>query len=354
MRQKEKLFMILMPVLSIICAFLVGGILILAIGKNPFVAYGHLFSGAFGSPQKLAQTLTIACPLFFTSLCAAYAYKCGVLNLGGEGQFIMGAVTSIFVCNQLGVRGIGGIIISLFLGALAGAIWGAIPGILKIARGLNEMIVSIMLNYVATLFMGYIYTNLLREGSTPQTAAIDDSLKLFRLSDDFRVHIGVIIGIVVAIILAYVMFQTSFGFKIRAVGMNPTASRVNGFAVNRLILLSFIVSGAIAGLGGSVELHGKQYRLLNGFGNGFGFDGVAIALIAQKNPIGAIVVAFFFGVLRKGSSSLQTGMNIPPAVVDIIQALVIIFAVAGSVLMRMPQIQQFFARRKAKKEVQVA
>lgn len=351
MKQKEKIITVLIPVLSILLAFVIGGIIITALGKNPFEAYAFLFSGAFGTPQKFAQTCAIACPLIFTGLAAAFAYKCGVFNLGGEGQFIMGAVMSIYVCNELNVRGVGGIVISLLLGALAGAIWGAIPGILKITRGLNEMIVSIMLNYIATLFMGYIFTDLLREGSTPQTAAIDDSLKLARISDTFRAHIGIIIAIVLAIILTYVIYKTSFGFKIRAVGMNSIASKVNGFAVNKLILLSFIISGAIAGLGGSVELHGKQFRLLSGFGEGFGFDGVAIALIAQLNPIGSAVIAFFFGVLRKGSSSLQTGMKIPSSVVDIIQALVIIFAVAGTVIIHMPQIQQFLAQRKSKKEV---
>lgn len=346
MKGKVKIVKVIIPVISILIAFVIGGIIIAGLGKNPFEAYAYLFSGAFGSSQKFAQTLTIACPLIFTALAAAFAYKCGVFNLGGEGQFIIGAVTSIFVCLKLGVSGVPGILVSLILGTLMGGVWGAIPGILKITRGLNEMIVSIMLNYIATLFMGYVYTNSLREGSTPQTAAIADNLQIGRISDGFRVHWGFVVAVVLAVVLAYVIFNTSFGFKIRAVGMNPMAAKFNGFPVKKLILSSFVISGAVAGLGGSIELHGKQFRLMSGFGQGFGFDGVAIALIAQLNPVGAAVVAFFFAVLRKGSSTLQTGMKVPSSVVDIIQALVIIFAVGGTVLIKKPGVQKLLNRSK--------
>lgn len=252
MKIKNTLMKVMIPVLSILVAFIIGGIIIAGLGKNPFEAYGYLFSGALGGSQKITQTLTIACPLIFTSLAAAFAYKCGVFNLGGEGQFVMGGVASIFAATQIGVRGIPGILLSLLAGTIVGGIWGAIPGILKITRGLNEMIVSIMLNYVAILFMGFVYTDLLRDGSTPQTQAIDDSLKLSRLSDGFRVHWGIVLAIVLAAALTYFIFKTSIGFKIRAVGMNATAARFNGFQVKKLILISFVFSGAIAGLGGIV------------------------------------------------------------------------------------------------------
>jgi simple sugar transport system permease protein len=132
--------------------------------------------------------------------------------------------------------------------------------------------------------------------------------------------------------------------------MNALASKVNGYYVGRLMLFSFIVSGAIAGMGGSIELHGKQFRLLSGFGSGFGFDGVAIALIAQLNPIATVIVAFFFAVLRKGASALQTGMAIPTSVVDIIQALIIVFAVAGTAILRLPAVKQFLLRMKKEKK----
>lgn len=351
MKQQNNMTKIIVPVISILIAFVIGGIIILCLGKNPITAYGYLFSGAFGSSRKIAQTLIIACPLIFTGLTASFSYKCGVFNLGGEGQFIMGAVASIFFLTKTGIDGTAGILLSLLVGMISGAIWGAIPGILKIVRGLNEMIVSIMLNYVATLFMGYVYTTLLRDGSVPQTYAIPDNTKLAVFSKAFPVHWGIAIALILAVAGYYFLFCTSKGFKLRAVGMNSTAAFFNGFPVNRYILFSFITSGAIAGLGGSVELHGKQLRLMSGFGQGFGFDGVAIALIAQLNPIGTAVVAFIFAVLRKGASTLQTGMQVPTSVVDIIQALVIIFAVAGTALLKLPSIKQYLGRHSGKKEV---
>ena len=268
MKVKDNLAKILIPILSILIAFIAGGIIILCLGKNPVEAYGYLFSGAFGSGRKMGQTLVIACPLIFTGLAAAFAYKCGVFNLGGEGQFIMGAVTSIFVSAKLGDAGMGGLLVSLLAGTVAGGIWGAIPGILKITRGLNEMIVS----YVATLFMGYVYTTLLRDGSVPQTVAVADSMKIAGISKGFPAHWGVLAAFLLAAVLYYFIFYTSKGFKLRAVGMNATAAFFNGFPVNKYILFSFITSGAIAGLGGSIELHGKQFRLMSGFGSGFGFD----------------------------------------------------------------------------------
>lgn len=341
MRGKQRLLIVLTPVIAIALALLVGAVIIAALGKDPIRGYVMLFYGSLGSPQKVAQSLVTACPLIFTSLAAAFAYKCGVFNLGGEGQFIMGAVAAAAFCALSGVEGIVGTLGALAIGAVVGAAWGALPGVMKITRGLNEMITSIMLNYVATLFMGFVYTTALRDGTTPQTPAVAESVQMARMSDVFRIHPGVLLAIALSFALYYVTFHTSFGFKIRAVGMNDEAARVNGFPVRRLVMLAFLISGAIAGLGGSVELLGKQYRLMSGFGTGFGFDGVAIALIAQLNPIASLLVAIFFGILRAGSIALQIAINVPTAIVDIIQALVIIFAVAGVALLNYPKFKQF-------------
>ncbi len=336
------------PLVSVALALAIGAVIIAALGKSPVRGYAMLFYGSLGSPQKIAQSLVTACPLIFTSLAASFAYKCGVFNLGGEGQFIMGAVAASAFCVVTNASTVTGTVVALVLGAVAGGLWGLIPGIMKVTRGLNEMITSIMLNYVATLFMGFVYTNALRDGTSPQTPAVLAGAQLGRLSDVFRIHGGVIIAVLCAFALSYVVFHTSFGFKIRAVGTNQEAARTNGFPVRRLILASFVISGAIAGLGGSVELLGKQYRLLSGFGSGFGFDGVAIALIARLNPIASMVVAIFFGILRSGAIALQISVNVPTAIVDIIQALIIIFAVAGTALIRLPRFQQMLQRHASK------
>lgn len=355
MKWKSNLTKILVPVLSILISFAIGGIVITALGGNPFSAFGYLLLGAFGSPQKLAQTLTLACPLIFTGLTAAFAYKCGVFNLGGEGQFIIGAVAGAFICLRSGLTGVPGILVSILVGTAAGAVWGAIPGILKVTKGLNEMIVTIMLNYIATQFMGYVYSNPLSDGNTPQTPVIANSLQLPDISPSFHLHVGFFIAVILVVAIAYILNHTSFGFKIKAVGMNPIAARFNGYSVKKMVLLSFIISGAIAGLGGSVELLGNQYQLMEGFGQNFGFNGVAVALIAQLSPGGVAVVAFFFGMLEKGATTLQTNMRVPSSVVDIIQALVIIFAVAGTTLTKHPELVRtlcFWKKKLPKKETE--
>ena len=349
---RERTLTILVPIISVLLALVVGGIVIACLGKNPIQGYALLFSGSLGTPQKFASSLVSACPLIFTALAAAFAYRCGVFNLGGEGQFIMGAVSAIVFLLVTGIEGVLGTVLAILVGTVVGALWAALPGIMKITRGLNEMITSIMLNYVATLFMGFIYTNAFRDGGNPQTPSVADSVMLAKIPG-FRIHTGVILAIVLGLVVAYVISKTSFGFKIRAVGLNPLASKVNGFNVKFLVMAAFVISGAIAGMGGAVELLGKQYRLMSGFGSGFGFDGVAIALIAQLNPLASLIVAIFFGALSTGASSMQVGIMVPTAIVEIIRALIIIFSVAGVALIKLPKIQaliQQMGSGKAKKE----
>lgn len=348
MKIKKALIQILVPIISILISFLAGALLIACIGGNPGEAYSYLLKGAFGTKANFGETIVKSIPLIFTGLAATFAYKCGVFNLGAEGQFVMGAVASISVSTLAsGISGVPLLLISLLAGILAGGIWGAIPGILRITRGLNEMIVSIMLNYVAILFMGFLYSGPLREGSVPQTAAV--TTKLSRIMGGTRVHAGIIIALVLALALYYFLFLTAAGFKLRAVGLNQTAARYNGYSVKKYMLISFIISGAIAGLGGSVELHGTQFRLMAGFGDGYGFDGVAIALIGQLNPIGTVLVAYLFAILRTGATTMQAGSGMPTSVIDIIQALIIVFAVAGSAIINLPKVKQVLSNMLTKK-----
>ena len=327
--RSEKRMMILTPIVAVLLALIIGAIIIACLGKNPLEGYAAMIQGSLGDGAKLSKTLERACPLIFTGLCAAFAYKCGVFNLGGEGQFIMGGCATATCVLGLGLEGPAGLALGLLAGIVAGAIWGLLPGIMKITRGLNEMITTIMLNYVAMYFMEYIFKNVYSDNGLPKTVAIPQSA---RLPEVLGTHVGVILAIVLGIFTWY--------------GMNPIASKVNGFPVRRLVLLAFVLSGAIAGLGGAVELLGKTpYRLADGFGSGFGFDGVAIALIAQLNPIAAIFVAFFFGVLSTGGTMMQSVIGVPTAIVEIIRGLIIIFAVAGMAAVKLPKIKAYVAAR---------
>ena len=345
-----KLLNFAVPVISVLLAFVLGCIIMVVLGKNPFQAIQYLLVGAFGDLNKLGQTLNKATPLIFTGLCACFAYRCGVFNLGGEGQFLMGSIVCCVIATKVPFTGLPAILLCLVAGAVAGGLWALIPGLLKIFRGQNEMIISIMLNYVATLFMGVIYTAWMRDGSVPQTEAVPKETQLTRLFG-LRFTAAFIIAVVVGLLIYYFLFHTSKGFQLRAVGLNMTAAQFNGFAVKRYILVSFVVSGVIAGLGGSAELLGTQYRLINGFAAGYGFDGVAMALIGQLHPIATVVVAIFFAALRVGSTTMQAATGVPTSVSDIIQAMVIVFAVAGMAMVKLPQFQAAIQRRFGKKEV---
>ncbi len=337
----KRIRLIIVPLISVILAFVIGAVIMVFMGANPGIAIVSLFKGAFGSSASIGTTLNKASPLIFTSLCACFAYKCGVYNLGGEGQFLFGATMSFIVLHFSKVQGFAGIALALFAGLFFGGIWGIIPGILKVFRGLNEMIVSIMMNYIATLFMGVVYTSWIRDASMPQTPSVDESVMLPRVISNMRFTWAFVLAILVGLIMYYGLYWTSKGFKLRAVGLNMVAGRFNGFSVKKYILASFVISGAIAGLGGASDLLGTQYRLINGYASGYGFDGVSMALIAMLHPIGALIVSIFFAALRVGSTSMQVATGVPTSVSDIIQALVIAFSVAGMALTKLPEFEAF-------------
>ncbi len=344
--QREKRLMVITPVVSVILALIVGAIIIACLGKSPIQGYAAMLQGSLGDLSKLGKTLERACPLIFTALAAVFAYKCGVFNLGGEGQFIMGATCAAFVVLKLGLTGVPAVLVAIVVGIVAGGVWALLPGLMKIGRGLNEMITTIMFNYIALYFMEFLYKNVYSDEGLPQTPAMPKSAHLV---DVGVAHVGVLIAIIVGVALWYLIFRTSFGFKIRAVGMSPEASRVNGFPVRKLMILAFVISGAIAGMGGVIELFGKTpFRLTDGFGSGFGFDGVAIALIAQLNPVASIVVAVLFGMLATGGTMMQSVIGVPTAIVDIIRGLIIIFAVAGMAMVRLPKVKAFISAKFSK------
>ena len=350
MKNTSKIVNVMVPVISVLLAFIIGCIIIAALGANPITALQALWKGAFGSVRNLGTTLSRATPLIFTGLCACFAYRCGVFNLGGEGQFIMGAVVCCVIGTQFNIQGLPAIILCLVAGTIAGGLWAMIPGVLKVYRGQNEMIISIMLNYVATLFMGVLFTDWMRDGSVPQTVAIPDASRLTRLFG-LRATTAFVIAVVVGLAVFYFLFFTSKGFQLRAVGYNMTAAEFNGFAVKKYFLASFLVSGMIAGLGGSADILGTQFFLINGYAAGYGFDGVSMALIGQLHPLATMLVAIFFAALRVGSTTMQAATGVPTSVSDIIQALVIVFTVAGLAMVKLPEFKALLNRMFSRKEV---
>lgn len=341
------------PVLSAIAALLVGVIIIELTGNNAFDAYSYMLSGAFGSTNSICELLVISVPLILTGLAVTFAYRSGVFTIGVDGQLIMGAIAAAWFVQQF--KSLPGVVLtigSIAIGMAVGALWGAIAGALKAYRGVNEIVSTLLMNYIALYLADYLYTYPLAAESSkiPQTEKVVETARLGILVGGTRLHIGLIISLVCVFLVYYVMFRTDWGSKFRAVGLNPVAAKVNGISVKKYMVVSMAISGAIGGLAGTIELLGTQFRIQSGFCADYGFDGIAVALIGQLHPVGVVLSALFFGALNVGSNSMELMTNVPSSIADIIQAIIIFFVVAGSVIVERDTIKKFFTGRKEAKK----
>lgn len=327
----DRVLNILLPILAVIASFLVGSILLWALGANPIEAYTALMQGAFGTPRLFTTSLLKSIPLIFTGLAVTLAYRAGVFNIGAEGQLYFGALFAVWAGTVLTLPFPLHLIVTLMFGVLGGMIWGAIPGYLKATRDMNEIIVTILMNYIAIFTVSYfVHGPLKEEGWNTQTEAVLDSARLPVLWEGTRLHYGFALALICGIAVYVVLFHTTLGYQIRMVGTNISAARYAGVKTTWVMALAMALSGALAGLGGTVELVGAQYRLIDNFSPGWGFDGIAVALVGRLNPIGAVLAALFFGALRNGANSMQTAVRVDVVVVFVIQGLAILFLIAGT------------------------
>lgn len=335
---KNTMREILYPLIAIIVSFVAGAILVYAFGKSPTVAYKALFLGALGDLNKIGETLVTTTTLILTGLSVAFAYRCGLFNIGAEGQYIIGSVAAVWVGWAFqGLPHILHATLTLLAGALAGGIWAGIVGWLKAKVGSHEVINSIMMNYIAMNLSNYLIMTVLNEPNKAFSYEIAPTAKLWRFAEGFeqfkysRLHIGIIIAIIIAFIAYYILNKTITGYEIRSVGFNPSASEYGGINVKRNIVLAMVLSGLFAGLAGGIQTAGVQYRVNNLFGlTGYGFDGISVALVANNNPIGVLLSAFLFGVLQKGGPMMQIE-GIPKEVVGIIQGIILLFVASNFV-----------------------
>lgn len=332
MKDRIKINLMILPLASILLALLIGAILISSQGKNPIIAYGYLLKGAFGNSGSIGETLLKTTPLIFTGLAVTFSYRCGVFNIGAEGQLLMGALGAtwcalIFKELPMIILLPLCLIFSIFLGAF----WGGIPGYLKAKKGINEVIATILMNYIAIQLVSWAVNGPLKEdGPFPQTAKLVQSSWLPVIWHGTRLHAGIIIALISMILVYYFLFHTAYGYKLRVVGINCIAANYAGINVPFYYVLALAISGGLAGLGGAGEILGVQHRLMDGLASGYGFDGIAVALIAQLHPMGVIVSALLLGALRTGANTMQRAVGIPTAIVDIIQGLIIFFVVAAT------------------------
>ena len=327
---------LLVPLLAIFTALVIGALIIFATGTDVIKAYRGLFLGAFGGFDALANTLVEATPFIFAGLAVALGFKCGLFNIGAEGQLAMGAMAAAVAGYAItGLPAFVHLPLAILIGTLGGALWGAIPGYLRGKTGAHEVIVTIMLNYIAISLTDYLIKGpfLDKTSSAPQTPVIQQSAELpFLFGANYRLHAGFILAIVMAFAIWWLLNKTTIGFEIRTVGSNPDAAQYAGMSITRNFVLAMALSGGLAGLAGVSQVLGLQHRLQASFSAGYGFDSIAVALLARSNPIAVIPAALFWGALRQGAGLMQTESGISKDIINIIQALVIVFIAADQII----------------------
>ncbi len=333
--QKIRYQEFVIPLLSIVTSLIIGAIIIHLSGLNVFRAYKGLWQGAFGKPRAIAETFVITTPYILTGLAVAFGFKCGLFNIGVEGQLYAGAVSAAFIGYAL--RGLPHFVhlpIAIIAGAAGGAVWGAIPGYLKAKTGGHEVINTIMMNHIMIKLTDYLVKNPMLDtgASFPRTPYIQETALLPKLFPGFRLHWGFIIAIAAVFLIYFILYKTTTGFEIRTVGLNQNAARYAGMNITKNFILAMSVSGGLAGLAGANEVLGLNYNLPAAFISGYGFDAIAIALLAKSNPFGIIPSAILWAALRNGAGLMQIRAGISIDLINIIQAFVIMFIAAPNIV----------------------
>ncbi len=336
-------------------AVIVASGLLLLFNANPVTAFTAMLQGAFGTENATAETLVKATPVLFVAIGITLAFRSGVTNIGGEGQMIMGALFGTAVTLAIGER-LGGFVIpvALVAGFVAGGLYGGIAGFLKAYFDVNEILSTIMMNQIAVQIMNYLLNGPMLDPETAglnniaKTARIVEIAELPRLSiqlgsfaafDRTRLHVGFLLAILLAVVVHILLWHTTIGFRLRAVGHNPHAARYAGINVRRQMILAMFLAGGCAGLAGVVQVLGLNYRLQTdgspiGFTANAGFNGIVAALFGGLNPLGAIFSSVFFGALLVGAQGMQREVNVPAAMITAINGLIVIFVVSSQIFTR--------------------
>ncbi len=322
---------ILVPLISFAVSLLFGALLLAVSGANPFVTYAAMLQGALGSVYGLSEVLVKTSPLILTGLAVSLAFRMRFWNIGAEGQLTMGAVAAagmaLFWSQGLPDWTI--LPLSIVAGCVAGALWAGIPAVLKAALKVDETLTTLMMNYVAILYSEHLYYIAWRaEGYNSGTEQIIEVAWLTRFAG--RAHTGLFFGLILAVALWAVFRYTRWGFELKIIGSNPTAARYLGISIARNIVVTLLISGAISGLAGAVEVLGLSHRLQQGISVGYGYTAIIIAWMAQLNPLGVVFVAFLMAALLVGGDQIQMKMRLPASVGVVLQGMLLIPMLAGS------------------------
>jgi simple sugar transport system permease protein len=323
--------------------------------KTAWNTYVALFTGSVGDPEKIRlafasgdalairrainpffESLVQSTPYIFGGLAVALGFRAGLFNIGVEGQIFIGAATSAWAGYAItGLPAFIHIPLAMGFGALGGALWGFIPGILKAKTGAHEVITTIMMNYIAFRLVDWLLKFPMKDPNefTPKTPWILETAKLPRFFETpIRFHLGFFIAILMAVVVYLLLFKTTWGFELRMVGSNPNAARYSGIKIAKTTVIAMVLSGALAGMAGANEVLGVNYRLLPAFSSGYGFDSIALALLGKTHPFGVILSSLLFGFLRNGARSMQLTVGVPIDIVSILQALILAFIAAPSII----------------------
>jgi ABC-type uncharacterized transport system permease subunit len=341
--QQRRLLAYSIPVLAVFAALLFGAVMLILLGANPIEGYSEMFVGAFGSGDALIATILKATPLLFVGVGIVIAFRANVINIGAEGQMVLGGLFSTMAALYLPeMPSFIMIPTVLIAGVIGGGLWGWIPGWLKAYFSVNEILSTIMLNIVAVQLMSYLLRGplidpeeIVRGTRIPQTARLVESADLPLLFGSDRLHIGPVLAVLCAIGAYYLLWRTPFGFRLRAVGLSEHAARYAGIPVRRTITMALTMSGALAGLAGAVLVFGSEsHRMVTdgstlGFTGGAGFNGIVAALLGGLHPLWTIPASFLFGGLIVGGQALQRAVQVPSALIVALNGLVVIFVVAA-------------------------
>ena len=328
----SRLFRFLAPILSILVALFVAGFLLLAAKVDPAQAYLEIIQESLGSLYGLSETLVKATPLIFTSLGVSLAFRMQIRNIGAEGQLYAGAAGATAVALFSGIENHALMMISMFLVAfLCGGLWGGVAGFLRARWQVNEVIVTLLMNYIAILGVDYLVYGPWKDPkgfNFPLTAQFSDSARLAYYFDN-RLHSGFFLALFCALIVYLFMERTVWGYQIKVIGSNPKAAKYAGMNTGLAIFTVLFLSGAIAGVAGFGEVSGLQYRLQHGISPGYGYTAIIIAWLARRSALGVVIVSFLMGVLLVGGDSLQLTWQLPVAFAYAFQGLILFFLLAS-------------------------
>lgn len=348
---KRAGIILLEPLVSIVFALLVGAVIIAALGNDVGKAYQALLTGAFGNIRAISQTLLAATPLMFTAMAFAMAFRSGLFNLGAEGQFYIGAILGAWMGFAIpGLPPILHVMVVVLAGAVGGMIVAFVPAFLKAKLGVHEVIICIMMNYLAKNITNYLVNSdgpLRLDSVMPATPMVQESAKLPVLIEGTRLTGGFIIAIIIAVMFFIFLWKTRTGYKIRAVGFNPFAAECGGIKSVKYTMMAMLLAGAFAGIGGSVEIIGVHSRFYANFSPGYGFEGVAVGMLGRNHPFGILLSALLFGALKTGAMAMQIQAGTNAELVKVLQALVIFFIAAR---WGIPAIAAYFKGRKQTKK----